>query len=169
VKCRDSQENHLPPCRLGERGKRRHRLRCQHRRNGDVPLTAFGRRSGHFRRVPYGPCADEAYRPDHLSCKGLPVKKGSCHHCGKGIEVDDKIFRNDTCPQCGSDLYCCLNCLDYEPSAPNQCREPQAERVSVKDRRNFCDYFKFREGSGSSNAANKAAEARKRLDALFKK
>jgi len=62
-----------------------------------------------------------------------------------------------------------LNCVDYDESAPNQCREPQAEKVSVKDRRNFCDYFRLREGKFRSGAADKAAEARRKLEALFGK
>ncbi len=44
------------------------------------------------------------------------------------------MFRNETCPKCGSDVYCCLNCTNYDEAAHNQCREPQAEKVSVKDR-----------------------------------
>jgi hypothetical protein len=40
----------------------------------------------------------------------------------------------------------------------------------VKDRRNFCDYFTLREGgSGSSRGADKAAEAKRKLEALFGK
>jgi hypothetical protein len=103
------------------------------------------------------------------TCKGLLMKKGSCFHCGNGLEFAEKVFRNDTCPQCGTDVRCCLNCADYDESAPNQCRESEAELVSVKDRRNFCDYFKLREGPASSTAAKKAEESRKKLDALFKK
>jgi len=97
------------------------------------------------------------------------MKKGSCHHCGAALEFVDKVFRNDTCRNCGSDVHCCLNCLDYDESAPNQCREPEAEKVSVKDRRNFCDYFRLRDGAGSSAARDKAADARAKLEALFKK
>jgi hypothetical protein len=97
------------------------------------------------------------------------MKKGSCHHCGNALEYAERVFRNETCPKCGSDVYCCLNCSNYDESAHNQCREPQAEKVSVKDRRNFCEYFTLREGPGSSKAADKAAEARRKLEALFKK
>lgn len=97
------------------------------------------------------------------------MKKGFCHHCGHALEIAEKVFRNDTCPACGSDLYCCLNCVDYDTSAHNECREPQVERVSVKDRRNFCEYFKLKEGAPTSKAADKAAEARRKLEALFKK
>jgi hypothetical protein len=97
------------------------------------------------------------------------MRKGSCHHCGRPLEFEDKVFRKDTCPGCGSDVYCCLNCVNYDESAHNQCRESQAEKVTVKDRRNFCEYFELREGQALGSAAQKAAEARRKLDALFKK
>jgi hypothetical protein len=96
------------------------------------------------------------------------MKTGYCHHCGSSLEFIDKVFRNDTCKDCGSDVLCCLNCAEYSESAPNQCREPQAEKVSVKDRRNFCDYFNLREGKASSATRDKAAAAKKKLDDLFK-
>lgn len=97
------------------------------------------------------------------------MRKGFCHHCGHALEFEEKVFRNDTCSDCGSDVHCCLNCSEYSETAPNQCKEPGAEKVSVKDRRNFCDYFKLREGAAASKAADKAAEARRKLEALFKK
>jgi hypothetical protein len=97
------------------------------------------------------------------------MRKGFCHHCGQLLQFEEKVFRNDTCSNCGSDVRCCLNCSEYSETAPNQCKEPEAEKVSVKDRRNFCDYFKLREGASASKAADKAAEARRKLEALFKK
>gem|GEM_PF-262166 len=101
--------------------------------------------------------------------KGYGMKTGFCHHCGGPLEFAEKVFRNDTCKGCGSDVYCCLNCTEYDESAPNQCREPQAEKVAVKDRRNFCDFFRLQEGRRSSAARDKAAEAKRKLEALFKK
>jgi hypothetical protein len=97
------------------------------------------------------------------------MQKLSCHHCGTELIFDEKVFRNDTCTKCGSDVYCCLNCKQYDLFAPNECTEPVAEKVSVKDRRNFCDYFTPRVGPASSRAADKAAQSRKKLDDLFKK
>jgi hypothetical protein len=97
------------------------------------------------------------------------MKQGFCRQCGAALEFEEKVFRNDTCPQCGSDIHCCLNCVEYDESAPNQCIEPQSEKVSVKDRRNFCDYFKLREDRPGSTSSSKAAEARKKLEELFKK
>lgn len=85
------------------------------------------------------------------------------------MEYVDKVFRNDTCKGCGSDVYCCLNCREYDESAHNQCREPQAEKVMVKERRNFCEYFSLYEGARSSAAKDKASEARRKLEALFGK
>jgi hypothetical protein len=97
------------------------------------------------------------------------MKKGSCHHCGRTIEVVEKVFRKDTCPACGSDLYCCLNCVDYDSSAPRQCRESQADGVSVKDRRNYCDYFVIREGHQGTAEKDRADAARRKLEELFRR
>jgi len=97
------------------------------------------------------------------------MKRGFCHHCGESIEFAEKVFRNDTCPGCGSDIYCCLNCSEYDVTASNQCKEPQSEKVSVKDRRNFCDYFDLSPEKTLGSARDKATEAKRKLEALFKK
>ena len=97
------------------------------------------------------------------------MKKGFCHHCGNELEFVEKVFRNDTCDKCGSDVYCCLNCSNYDESVADQCDRTPGQRVSVKDRRNFCEYLTLREGRASGTAAQKAAESRKKLEALFKK
>lgn len=49
------------------------------------------------------------------------------------------------------------------------CREPIAEPVTEKDRSNFCDYFKLREGTAVTEPANndKINRARNTLDKLF--
>lgn len=93
----------------------------------------------------------------------------SCHHCGTITGFDEKVFRGDTCSSCGSDLRCCLNCLDYAESHSNQCRETQAERVVMKDARNFCDYFRPRSDSRGSTSKSKAEEAKAKLEKLFQK
>jgi hypothetical protein len=79
----------------------------------------------------------------------------TCHTCGALIELE-MVGRRDECPRCGADLHVCLNCNFYDPGRANQCYEPQAERVTEKDRSNFCDYFRFQEqgriASGKTNA-----------------
>ena len=58
----------------------------------------------------------------------------------------------------------------------NACVEPQAERVKEKDRANYCDFFRFKEGAqiparGIREWAKKSgkAEAEKLWKELFKK
>ena len=92
----------------------------------------------------------------------------TCHTCKKEVTPPDPVGRKATCPLCGADLRCCLNCTFHEPAAYNQCRESQSERVLEKDRANFCDYFRFRE-SLPETAAQGAPPARAKLDSLFKK
>ncbi len=89
-----------------------------------------------------------------------------CQSCKKEISTDLFIGRQSSCPSCRADLHVCLNCSFYEPGAYNDCRESQAERVLDKDRANFCDYFRYREGPVAGDA--KKDDARKKLDALFK-
>ena len=91
-----------------------------------------------------------------------------CAFCGGAIKLGrEKVSRNDTCPHCGRDLRCCRQCKFYDPHAYNSCREVAAERVVDKERSNFCDYFV---PTGSrKKSVNKQEEAKKALEALFKK
>jgi len=90
----------------------------------------------------------------------------ACHRCGRAIEDAGRIGRRDACLGCGAELRCCRNCRFYDPAYHNQCREPQAERQVEKERANFCEYFSL--GTTGSRPAP-AAEARGRLDALFRR
>ena len=90
-----------------------------------------------------------------------------CFHCKDEIPADEKISRQSTCRNCGSYLHCCLNCKHYDRLAPKQCREPRVELVREKDRANFCDYFSPADTQPAEN--KRAEEARKKLEALFKK
>lgn len=92
-----------------------------------------------------------------------------CPFCRNDIELGDRIGRRETCPRCNRDLHVCLCCRFYAPGAYNDCREPQAERVVIKDRSNFCDFFAFRDGSSLAAPANGRSSSRDRLESLFKK
>jgi hypothetical protein len=85
-----------------------------------------------------------------------------CFHCS--YEFSGKIGRQDTCAKCSSDLHVCRNCKFYDPSSYNECREPSAERVVDKEKRNFCDYFSPSEKARESEKA----KTLKALDDLFK-
>jgi hypothetical protein len=83
------------------------------------------------------------------------------------LAAGERIGFRDECNHCGADLHTCHNCAHHDPSAYNECREPNAERVSDRERANRCDYFSAsgREG-GSDDPRSKALSD---LDTLFKK
>jgi len=91
-----------------------------------------------------------------------------CCRCGKELMIPRVVGRKDTCPNCQTDLRCCLNCTFYDDRVYNQCRESQAERVLEKDRSNFCDYFVYRDANPEQKSGEKQA-ARDTLESLFKK
>lgn len=100
------------------------------------------------------------------------MSAAKCHRCGAELSyaVGSDPGRSAECDGCRTDARVCLNCLHYDKSAYNECREPQAERVVDKDRRNFCDYFSLRAADGSTvKSAPSKDDILKKLDDLFKK
>jgi len=92
-----------------------------------------------------------------------------CHRCGKELNGADRVERSATCPHCGSYLHCCLNCSFYDPHAHNQCREPQSEYVSDREKANFCDFFTFRGSKPDGKRQEEVTKTRKAWEELFKK
>lgn len=89
----------------------------------------------------------------------------NCTRCGT-LLPSPPTSRRDTCLRCGADLHACVQCVFYAPGSYNDCREPQADRVTEKERANFCDWFEPGSGVPASTAKD---DARAKLDALFKK
>lgn len=93
----------------------------------------------------------------------------SCVHCGTTLDPKMRIVRDSSCDKCGRDLHACVQCRFYDRHAHNQCREPNAEWVTDRDRRNFCDYFhRNTTESTTGTKVDRAANARSKLDQLFK-
>ncbi|MGH7932788.1 MAG: hypothetical protein ACREQN_06410 [Candidatus Binataceae bacterium] len=92
----------------------------------------------------------------------------NCWHCGREVEVKERVGFREYCPGCDRALHACRNCGFYDPAYNNQCRETQAERVVDKERANFCEYFSPNKASAVKKPVIVAA-AHNRLDALFKK
>ncbi len=94
----------------------------------------------------------------------------NCFSCGAQTELPPgaRIGFRDECERCACDLHVCRNCSFYDPSAYNECREPNAERILERDRANRCDYFSPGEG-GEGSKTERQGESRTQLDALFKK
>ena len=114
-----------------------------------------------------------------------------CHQCGAEVTFNEPLARDAECGKCGGDLRCCLNCRHYDTNFNNSCRETDADPVVDKQLRNFCEFLVFtREPFAKSGAAHadaarqklsglfggvagkagedRASEARRKLDALFK-
>ena len=92
-----------------------------------------------------------------------------CVFCYKVLELSGQVGRNDACPHCNRDLRCCKQCKSYDPNAFNQCREVSASRIIDKERANLCEHFALRGSPEGPRRMDKAKEARKALEALFKK
>lgn len=94
-----------------------------------------------------------------------------CFACGREVSIaaGERVGFRDECPACSADLHVCRNCAHHDPSAHNECREPQAERVRDRDRANLCDWFRPGEEAGGGERAREQGDARAKLDALFKK
>ncbi|HLW56915.1 MAG TPA: hypothetical protein VKY27_05985 [Bacteriovoracaceae bacterium] len=93
----------------------------------------------------------------------------ACYKCGTELPKSFSVFisRSDTCTQCRTDIRCCRMCQFYDPQSYNECRESSADRITDKEKANFCDYFKL---SSSYNDPNKEREDQlARAAALFKK
>jgi hypothetical protein len=92
-----------------------------------------------------------------------------CQACGKVVSYDEPIPRDSECEGCHRDLRCCMNCLHFDVSRNNSCRETEAELVEDKTRRNFCEFFSFNRRSFVAGKGDnpREAEARARLESLF--
>ncbi len=110
------------------------------------------------------------YNYKRRSVLEVEEKKMNCSFCHEALDIAGKVSRQDNCPHCNRDLRCCKQCKFFDPSAYNECREVVAERITDKERANYCDYFLLRgskkKGSGS---ANRAKDAKRALEDLFKK
>jgi hypothetical protein len=96
-----------------------------------------------------------------------------CFSCGRDVvlRAGERVGFRDACP-CGSDLHVCRNCAHPDPSAYNECRESNAERVGDRERANRCDYFapgSPASGPVSGPTASSPQGSRAALENLFKK
>ena len=93
-----------------------------------------------------------------------------CAACNARISIapGERIGFRDTCEGCSEDLHCCLNCAHHDPSAYNECREANSERVADRERANRCDWFSPTKLEGGE-ANPQRPTGLSALDALFKK
>jgi len=91
-----------------------------------------------------------------------------CYKCksSSDLEAGAEVIRSDDCDTCGTDLRCCKMCEFYDKNSYNECREPMADRITEKEKANFCDFFKLGSGSNGNSTAINPVDA---ANALFKK
>ena len=66
-----------------------------------------------------------------------------CWKCGKAIQIDGPIGRDESCSVCGADTRSCRNCRFYAPGSWHDCAERVEDPVVDKERANFCDSFQL--------------------------
>ena len=95
-----------------------------------------------------------------------------CQTCGAQVSYGEPIPRDAECEKCRTDLRCCRSCRHWDVRYNNECTETQADPVPDKTRRNFCEYFYFSRAAftgAPGGGRDRAAEARAKLEALFRK
>ena len=88
-----------------------------------------------------------------------------CQACGYEIILEVKVARLDRCDNCDADLHSCLNCHFYDKNA-DRCREDIKMYIRDRDRANFCAAFTY--GHTDPDTKDEIADAKSKLDALFK-
>ena len=92
----------------------------------------------------------------------------SCFRCGASLSaLSLPIVRKDQCPDCGVELHVCKMCVHFDPSAPSQCREDDAEDVKEKELANFCEWFEPSETAFEPRGKSEADQALEALEAMF--
>jgi len=96
-----------------------------------------------------------------------------CNNCAAEIQVSGQIQVTDKCRKCGTDLHTCRNCINFDPSARNECIKPVEVRVTNKSANNYCEFFEpkvlvEKHGSGAATPKTEDDHRRAFLD-LFKK
>lgn len=65
------------------------------------------------------------------------------------------------------ELHVCRMCVHFDPAAPDQCSEDDAEHVKEKELSNFCEWFRPSESAFDPHRKSEADAALEALEALF--
>jgi hypothetical protein len=88
-----------------------------------------------------------------------------CPSCKKSHAFSGALSFREECA-CGQELHACVTCRFYDRYAENECREPTADPVKDKTRRNLCEEWSPKDPHASSTT--EAERAKEKLNALFK-
>jgi hypothetical protein len=82
--------------------------------------------------------------------------------------------KNHLCPNCGSDIHCCKNCIHYDDNLSSQCREPNSPWIRDRTAQNGCTFFEPKPTPSSApetkpnDRATEAERAKEAFRALFR-
>ena len=92
----------------------------------------------------------------------------ACFRCGASLShLSLPLTRRDQCPECSVELHVCKMCVHFDPAAPAQCREDDAEDVKEKELAKFCEWFTPSEKAFDPERKSEADVAREALEAMF--
>ncbi|QQR72612.1 MAG: hypothetical protein IPJ17_13985 [Holophagales bacterium] len=117
----------------------------------------------------------DAPRPDPSLAprgRGFGAPTASVFRCAAcGRKVDGGVTTFDArCPHCAAPLHTCTHCVQFDSSAPKQCRLEMAVRVARKSERNDCAEFAPRIAQEFAQEERRMPkdDPRAAFDALFK-
>lgn len=96
-----------------------------------------------------------------------------CHYCRLALSLDVQK-KNRLCPNCGSDIHCCRNCIHFDEDSTEKCKEPNSPWVRDRATQNSCPFFEFRPAAEAkqkkeaANADSEAERAKEAFRALFR-
>lgn len=95
-----------------------------------------------------------------------------CHYCRSPLSLEVQR-KNRLCPNCGSDIHACKNCVHYNESVSTKCEEPDSPWIRDRGTQNACTLFEFKKTSPNSAAQNverntEAERAKEAFRALFR-
>ena len=91
-----------------------------------------------------------------------------CAVCGRQATVAD-LTPESTCGHCDAAFHTCTHCAHFDTSAPGECRQPEAEYVSSKAKRNDCGFYtpRLTQEQGRPDGGERPSDAKAAFDALF--
>lgn len=96
-----------------------------------------------------------------------------CHYCRTSLSLEVQK-KNRLCPNCGSDIHCCRNCVLYDEALSSKCKEPESPWIRDRSVLNTCPYFEFNGQNPSQPQAeaieitSEAERAKEAFRALFR-
>ena len=101
-----------------------------------------------------------------------------CHYCRSALSLEVQR-KNRLCPNCGSDIHACKNCVHYDEELSSKCREPQSPWIRDRAAQNHCPFFEFlltpespdssaNAPSASNDPGSEAERAKEAFRALFR-